>query len=50
MEIENTINIGSQTSGAGAGKAKFDPITESREILTRLRPCYRGTVRAGRSS
>ena len=31
MEIENTINIGSQTSGAGAGKAKFDPITITRK-------------------
>ncbi|HXW79848.1 MAG TPA: type VI secretion system tube protein Hcp [Acidimicrobiales bacterium] len=32
LEVENSLNIGSATSGAGAGKAKFDPITVTRNI------------------
>jgi type VI secretion system secreted protein Hcp len=32
FEVENDLSIGSATSGAGAGKAKFDPITVTRQL------------------
>ncbi len=32
METENAVSIGSATSGAGAGKVKFDPLTITRNF------------------
>ncbi len=32
METENVVSIGSATSGAGAGKVKFDPLTITRNF------------------
>ena len=38
FDIEQTLNIGSQSSGAGAGKVKFNPFSITRKI-DRPRPC-----------